>query len=341
MQHCLACLHVISLVAPAQVQALRLAGKGLYPAWVGLVRQAFAAASPLTHFRLVMGSCVAPCLVGFVVLLAAACGHFGDHRLRPNAAVAAAAAAAAVVAGGGGVAGIELQQAGGVTPPAAPGTPAGRAVAPGWLAAAAAVAAGLAVQGGAAALFGTAWPLFVNRHFGWADLEFAPLLLASSLASVGGPASFHGVSRCLPLPRRRCLSLRSVCQVIEDGALRCGPPDRRGVGGAGAAAGGRQRGGCGRLGGGGGSGGGPGGVLASVPRRAGRSARRGGGAAGGGGRRDGGAAEDGGGGGGPAGVAGPVAHSHGRRAVPIILPHSLFLSSPVLALLRLPSATLD
>jgi hypothetical protein len=66
-----------------QVQALRVGGKALYPAWAALVRRGFAAADQLTRYRLVMGSCVAPCLVGLFLLLAACLGGAGETRAAP------------------------------------------------------------------------------------------------------------------------------------------------------------------------------------------------------------------------------------------------------------------
>eukprot|EP01052_Picozoa_sp_SAG31_P004165 SAG31_NODE_170_length_21415_cov_8.230813_5_plen_138_part_00 len=119
---------------------------------MGAVQDNFASSTRLTHFRLVMGSCVAPCIVGFFVLLLAAFGFCGQHRLRKSSST---------------IVGMEMQRLHRQDAQQSRVEVDSISIA--------AVAIGLVAQGAAASLFSTAWPLFVNTHFGWTDIEFAPV----------------------------------------------------------------------------------------------------------------------------------------------------------------------
>ena len=163
-----------------QVQACRIAGRGLYPAWNWGVRAVLGTrdddeeahepgvgvgASQLLRYRIVLASCVVPCVLGFVALLLLCLGRCPAPPTTPTPVAMAAVPAADRGGSGQQAAGVAARRRGG-----------------GWCAGAA-LGVSLFAQGAVTALTYTVWPLFLRAHFRLDDDGFAPLLLASSLAA--------------------------------------------------------------------------------------------------------------------------------------------------------------
>lgn len=172
-----------------QAQLTRMAGRALYPAWNWAVRRLFlmegsAALQPgapgakpgvgvgvsqLLRYRIVLASCVVPCVVGFVALLWLCCGPSGRVEAR-------------VVAGMARPAAIKLDANPSSKAAAATGSPTKQRASTLTCIAVALVVA-LMAQGAVSALTYTLWPLFLRVHFDVDDDGFAPLLLVSSVSS--------------------------------------------------------------------------------------------------------------------------------------------------------------
>ena len=194
-----------------QVQLVRIIGRALYPAWNWLVRVSFGVddvsdaaveaavgngrATGLHHllrFRLVLGSCVVPCVVGFFMLL---CHYFGPHSRRQPQVVSEVGAEHKLESIGpqsSQTVSSHVSDARGSLAPAA--APTGGAVC--------ALTTALVCQGASAALLYVLWPLFLHAHFGVDDVDFAPLLLAASLASATALALAAPLQRWLGGPIR-------------------------------------------------------------------------------------------------------------------------------------------
>jgi hypothetical protein len=210
-----------------QIQLVRIAGRSLYPAWNWLVRVGFgvdeasddaaaaAAAAELAagggggsgslrqllRFRLVLGSCVVPCLVGFFMLL---CHYFGSCECGGGSSGGKAATVSVRLKS---LAASKQQTNTDTSPATADSLGTSDAAAPRPRAAPTAVvvcvlAYALMAQGASAALLAVLWPLFLHEHFAITDTSFAPLLLVASLSSAAALAAAATVQRRLGGPMR-------------------------------------------------------------------------------------------------------------------------------------------
>lgn len=177
----------------AQVQLMRIVGRGLYPAWNWSVRRlirtehsgdqepgAGVGSSQLLRYRIVLASCVVPCVIGFFALLwlcctsAAVAGNPGQiprgvHIPMQN--LPDASRHPDNSRGNGAV--HHNRDRFGQPVPIAKST-----------CIAVALVVALVAQGAVMALTYTLWPLFLRVHYDVDDGGFAPLLFASSVAAV-------------------------------------------------------------------------------------------------------------------------------------------------------------
>ena len=170
-----------------QVQLTRMAGRALYPAWNWAVKRLFlmegssalepgdpgvgVGVSQLVRYRIVLASCVVPCVIGFVALLWLWCGASGTAEMARPAGIPMGAMPSSKAAPAAGSP--TKQQAGND----------GRKRATTSTCVAVALVVALMAQGAVSALMYTIWPLFLRVHFDVDDDGFAPLLLVSSVAS--------------------------------------------------------------------------------------------------------------------------------------------------------------
>jgi MFS family permease len=142
----------------------------------------------LLRYRMVLGSCILPCVIGFVLLLCACLGRCGraakghDPLCGPSSRSTAADDDASA---------LRMAPVLSVPPPAqrdrkqdaAPRHNHNSSVAV-WV-----LGAALLAQGATSALLWTLWPLWLRLHFRTGDIGFAPLLFLTSVAAIAALAA--------------------------------------------------------------------------------------------------------------------------------------------------------
>lgn len=181
-----------------QAQVMRIIGRGLYPAWNWSVRQLLPAehsvspgsveepgagvgSSQLLRYRIVLASCVVPCVLGFLALLWLCCTS--TREAAPGQKPMVVSVPMQVVAH-------VSQRSENSRVESAVDThtdDAKKQTSEGYpkhsTSIIVALGAALVAQGAVMALMNTLWPLFLRVHYDVDDDGFAPLLLSSSLAA--------------------------------------------------------------------------------------------------------------------------------------------------------------